>query len=154
MSRHDPIINHRRTAARAVNLRRLIAELQTRDMLRDEIMAFLGIGQSTANGYMQILHELVRASSCGQQQNSYCLTADAEQVTTFFAALDAPGGIAPRKQAPSTPLAKAMLNPVRRFHICADDEFHAVKVHKGPAMRDPLALPVRFFRAAKQERRA
>lgn len=136
-----------RTIDRIANMRRLLTELQTRNLSRDDIVALLGVGQSAVWEYMRSLGALVEIIPSGSNvQRSYHLTASPEDIEAFLVSLTAPK---PRKTRAcrASRLAALMLDPARHIHVMPDDEAYPLKLHRGPVMPDPWALPRPFFRS-------
>jgi hypothetical protein len=139
-------LNASRIASRIANMRRLIEELHKGDMLRHQVETFLGMCQSGARSYTSqmrdsdIIEVANKVSSSRHEHPIYRLIASEDKIEQFL--IDAANCDERKKKVSRVPAG-----PGRRFHLLADDEFHAVKVHRGPVAPDPWALPVAFFRA-------
>lgn len=149
--------NAARTARRIANLHRMVAELQCRDMARDDIMDLLEVSITAVRLLVLDLGELVESTRAGLfDQYHYHLRATPDEVCAFLAAF---GKCIPAHRiahnqrrtprTPRTPKEKLLAGPSRRFHTLEDDAVFSVRVHHGPAAPDPFALPVAFFRPAQ-----
>lgn len=145
-----PIERIRSTSAtlrRIENMQKLIGELSVHEMLADEIAWFLKFSPSGARKYIRDLRdagviELARyidgtATYLGKAV--YQITPDPERVRVFLAAIVQPkrDAAAPRKDRPGL-REQSMAGNGRHFHILADDTHYAIRINRGPVMRDPL----------------
>jgi len=135
------------TLRRIENMQKLIGELQLHEMLADEIAWFLKFSPSGARKYIRDLREAgvielaryVEGTATYLGKAVYQLTPDPERVAAFLAAIVQPKreGAPPRKERPGL-REQAMAGSGRHFHILADDTHYAIRVNRGPVMRDPL----------------
>lgn len=135
------------TMRRIENMQKLIGELQLHEMLADEIAWFLKFSPSGARKYIRDLREAgvielaryVEGTATYLGKAVYQLTPDPERVRAFLAAIVQPKreGAPARKERPGL-REQAMAGAGRHFHILADDTHYAIRVNRGPVMRDPL----------------
>jgi predicted ArsR family transcriptional regulator len=143
------------TASRAANLRRLVAELQQRDMSRADISQLLDVSESPACRYLADLRRagvaefsFYRGAARGSLgAHVYRITADGERVRAYLDLLSEP-----RAPQSRTALAIALRDPSRRLYFAMDDEPFEVPVHRGPVRRDPMVAAL--FGAGRHEVRA
>jgi DNA-binding Lrp family transcriptional regulator len=158
-----PIERVRSTSAtlrRIENMQKLIAELQNHEMLADEIAWFLKFSPSGARKYIRDLRDAgvielaryIEGTATYLGKAVYQLTPDAERVKAFLAAIVQPKreGAPPRKERPSL-REQSMAGSGRHFHILADDTHYAIRVNRGPVMRDPLVAAL-FGAPASQQK--
>ncbi len=158
-----PIERVRSTSAtlrRIENMQKLIAELSMHEMLADEIAWFLKFSPSGARKYIRDLREAgvielaryIEGTATYLGKAVYQLTPDPERIATFLAAIAQPKreGAPPRKERPGV-REQAMAGSGRHFHILADDTHYAIRVNRGPVMRDPLVAAL-FGSAPSQQK--
>lgn len=129
----NPSLNGKRSAVRIDNLRRLIAELQTRSMRPSDICALLGMKRSGARGYIDELRgptEVTRGALFAGGGHSYRITEDAD-VEGFLASLGKP-----RKQEASR--AEKMAGAGRLIHVLADDTHYAIRLMSRLPQHEPV----------------
>jgi hypothetical protein len=141
------------TLRRIENMQKLIAELTQHEMLADEIAWFLKFSPSGARKYIRDLREAgvielsryVEGTATYLGKAVYQLTPDPERIAAFLAAIAQPKreGAPPRKERPGL-REQAMAGSGRHFHILADDTHYAIRVNRGPVMRDPLVAAFRL----------
>jgi hypothetical protein len=145
-----PIERVRSTSAtlrRIENMQKLIGEISLHEMLADEIAWFLKFSPSGARKYIRDLRDAgvielaryIEGTSTYLGKAVYQITPDPERVRAFLAAIVQPkrDGVAPRKDRPGL-REQSMSGSGRHFHILADDTHYAIRVNRGPVMRDPL----------------
>jgi len=145
-----PIERVRSTSAtlrRIENMQKLIGELSMHEMLADEIAWFLKFSPSGARKYIRDLREAgvielaryIEGTATYLGKAVYQLTPDPDRVKAFLAAIVQPKreGAPPRKERPGI-REQSMAGAGRHFHILADDTHYAIRVNRGPVMRDPL----------------
>ncbi len=145
-----PIERVRSTSAtlrRIENMQKLIGELALHEMLADEIAWFLKFSPSGARKYIRDLREAgvielaryIEGTATYLGKAVYRLTPDPDRVRAFLAAIVQPKreGAPPRKERPGV-REQNMAGAGRHFHILADDTHYAIRVNRGPVMRDPL----------------
>lgn len=135
------------TLRRIENMQKLIGELSMHEMLADEIAWFLKFSPSGARKYIRDLREAgvielaryIEGTATYLGKAVYQITPDPERVRAFLAAIVQPKreGAPPRKERPGA-RELAMAGNGRHFHILADDTHYAIRVNRGPVMRDPL----------------
>jgi hypothetical protein len=141
-------LNDQRSAARIASLHMLIAELRQRTMTRGDIQGLLNMTQSGVRGYINdVLPVLEVTRARPNEQFTYRLTDDAEQVARFLANLGEVTEYRKAQNVTRSPKKIAERDPARHVHLLADDAPFKVRLHRGPVMRDPMALPVGFFRS-------
>jgi len=158
-----PIERVRSTSAtlrRIENMQKLIGELSLHEMLADEIAWFLKFSPSGARKYIRDLREAgvielaryIEGTATYLGKAVYQLTPDPERVRTFLAAIVQPKreGAPPRKERPSL-REQSMAGSGRHFHILADDTHYAIRVNRGPVVRDPLVAAL-FGSAPSQQK--
>jgi DNA-binding Lrp family transcriptional regulator len=148
------------TLRRIENMQKLIGELSLHEMLADEIAWFLKFSPSGARKYIRDLREAgvielaryVEGTATYLGKAVYQLTPDPERVAAFLAAIVQPKreGAPPRKERPGI-REQAMAGSGRHFHILADDTHYAIRVNRGPVMRDPLVAAL-FGTAPSQQK--
>jgi hypothetical protein len=125
-------VTHSYTAARAENIRKLIAALMVGQLARDEIGALLKVGPSGVRKYLADLKGKVDKLNIEGEQ--VCrLAISAKEAEVYLNSLDV--------QVPARPVNVAsseisMPSPGRRFHILADDTHYAIRVSRVPVARD------------------
>jgi predicted transcriptional regulator len=137
-------VTHGRTAERIERIRRLITELQDRDMRREDIADLLEMGPSGVRKYIADLREsgvmeIARyadgtATFLGYAE--YRLALGADETREYLANLAAAPTSGRKEKVPEFTLAAR--DPSRRFHILADDTHYAIRVSRAPIVRDPL----------------
>ncbi len=145
-----PIERVRSTSAtlrRIENMQKLIGELSVHEMLADEIAWFLKFSPSGARKYIRDLRDAgvielaryIEGTATYLGKAVYQITPDPERVRVFLAAIVQPkrDGAAPRKDRPGL-REQSMAGNGRHFHILADDTHYAIRINRGPVMRDPL----------------
>ncbi|WP_017876677.1 MULTISPECIES: winged helix-turn-helix domain-containing protein [unclassified Janthinobacterium] len=158
-----PIERVRSTSAtlrRIENMQKLIGELSLHEMLADEIAWFLKFSPSGARKYIRDLRDAgvielaryIEGTATYLGKAVYQLTPDPERVRAFLAAIVQPKreGAAPRKDRPGL-REQSMAGNGRHFHILADDTHYAIRVNRGPVMRDPLVAAL-FGSAPSQQK--
>jgi hypothetical protein len=158
-----PIERVRSTSAtlrRIENMQKLIGELSLHEMLADEIAWFLKFSPSGARKYIRDLRDAgvielaryIEGTATYLGKAVYQLTPDPERVRAFLAAIVQPKreGVAPRKDRPGL-REQSMAGNGRHFHILADDTHYAIRVNRGPVMRDPLVAAL-FGSAPSQQK--
>lgn len=158
-----PIERIRSTSAtlrRIENMQKLIGELSMHEMLADEIAWFLKFSPSGARKYIRDLREAgvielaryIEGTATYLGKAVYQLTPDPDRVRAFLAAIVQPKreGAPPRKERPSL-REQNMAGNGRHFHILADDTHYAIRVNRGPVMRDPLVAAL-FGSAPSQQK--
>jgi DNA-binding Lrp family transcriptional regulator len=148
------------TLRRIENMQKLIGELSMHEMLADEIAWFLKFSPSGARKYIRDLREAgvielaryVEGTATYLGKAVYQLTPDPERIAAFLAAIAQPKreGAPPRKERPGL-REQAMAGSGRHFHILADDTHYAIRVNRGPVMRDPLVAAL-FGSAPSQQK--
>ena len=128
-------------------MQKLIGELQTHEMLADEIAWFLKFSPSGARKYIRDLREAgvielaryIEGTATYLGKAVYRISPDPERVKAFLAAICQPKreGAAPRKERPGL-REQSMAGSGRHFHILADDTHYAIRVNRSPVTRDPL----------------
>jgi predicted transcriptional regulator len=151
-------VTHGRTAERIERIRRLIIELQDRDMRREDIADLLAMGPSGVRKYIADLREsgvmeIARyadgtATFLGYAE--YRLALGADETRDYLANLAA----APTsgRKGRISELAIAERDPRRHIHIMRDDEYYQVRVSRSIPAPDPLL--VALFGASRMETRA
>jgi DNA-binding Lrp family transcriptional regulator len=145
-----PIERVRSTSAtqrRIENMQKLIGELQTHEMLADEIAWFLKFSPSGARKYIRDLREAgvielaryIEGTATYLGKAVYRISPDPDRVKAFLGAICQPKreGAAPRKERPGL-REQSMAGTGRHFHILADDTHYAIRVNRSPVTRDPL----------------
>lgn len=135
-----------RSKGRSDNVRRVLAELETRDMLRDEIGALLNFSPSGTRKYVKDLLESRVIELAGYADPTptyighpvYRLTFDAELLRHYMTDLDANV----YRSAISSP---APLASPRHIYTSRDDIAHPVKLSDLTIPADPWMLPREFF---------
>ncbi|MFC3380187.1 winged helix-turn-helix domain-containing protein [Rugamonas sp. CCM 8940] len=158
-----PIERVRSTSAtlrRIENMQKLIGELSMHEMLADEIAWFLKFSPSGARKYIRDLREAgvielaryIEGTATYLGKAVYQLTPDPDRVRAFLAAIVQPKreGAPPRKERPGL-REQHMAGSGRHFHILADDTHYAIRVNRGPVMRDPLVAAL-FGSAPSQQK--
>lgn len=158
-----PIERVRSTSAtlrRIENMQKLIGELSVHEMLADEIAWFLKFSPSGARKYIRDLRDAgvielaryIEGTATYLGKAVYQLTPDPERVRAFLSAIVQPKreGVAPRKERPGL-REQSMAGNGRHFHILADDTHYAIRVNRGPVMRDPLVAAL-FGSAPSQQK--
>ena len=158
-----PIERVRSTSAtlrRIENMQKLIGELSVHEMLADEIAWFLKFSPSGARKYIRDLRDAgvielaryIEGTATYLGKAVYQITPDPERVRAFLAAIVQPkrDGAAPRKDRPGL-REQSMAGSGRHFHILADDTHYAIRVNRGPVMRDPLVAAL-FGSAPSQQK--
>lgn len=132
------IINDRRAAQRADNLRQLVAILQTRNLTRDEIGQIIGMKRSAVREYLADLAPVVNVVEKGAivGQDLYGITADAAAIATYLEELKVGAPMRGREQ-PTRTFERAE-RAGRRFHIMQDDAEWRVRVSRAAPFRDVL----------------
>lgn len=148
-------VTHGRTVERLDKIRKLIAALQLRQLMREDIAELLQMGPSGVRKYIADLKGVIEIArhvdptsrSVGEPVYRLAITADA--ATAYLASL-ATQAIARPVKEPKSELA--VPGPGRHFHILADDTHYAIRVSRAIPTHDPLhAL---FFRTSAAEVRA
>jgi hypothetical protein len=158
-----PIERVRSTSAtlrRIENMQKLIGELSVHEMLADEIAWFLKFSPSGARKYIRDLRDAgvielaryIEGTATYLGKAVYQLTPDPERVRAFLSAIVQPKreGVVPRKERPGL-REQSMAGNGRHFHILADDTHYAIRVNRGPVMRDPLVAAL-FGSAPSQQK--
>jgi predicted transcriptional regulator len=135
-------VTHGRTAERIERIRRLITELQDRDMRREDIADLLKMSPSGARKYIADLREsgvmeIARyadgtANFLGYAE--YRLALGADETRDYLANLATAPTSGRKAKVPEFTLAAR--DPSRHFHILADDTHYAIRVNREPAARD------------------
>lgn len=154
-----PVQARRHTTAtdrRIKQMKALIAEFSTREMMMDEACFLLGFSPSGTRKYIKALRdagviELSRyiggtASYIGKQV--FRLSDDQDIVDAFIATLS---GASVAAQHGAVPMVKHRMPevPGRHLHIMGDDVPYSVRAWRGTPTRDPLVAA--FFGPARAE---
>ena len=124
-----------RTAERMEKIRKLITALQEEGyLMRDEIGPMLGLGPSGVRKYLADLRDQVEVSE-DRGHITVRLTMSSSQTEAFLKRLAATAPARPTGVA-KTPERITAAEPGRHFHILADDTHHAIRIHRGPVVRD------------------
>lgn len=131
------------TRRRIANIRLIIDTLPARDMDIDDICALLQFSPSGARKYIGELLadsviEIARyrdATATYLGRAMYRLALDQAGVDEFLTRLEKTA-VTPKREPIIKP--KFPQVPGRKFHIMGDDAHFAVRIHRAPAVRDPL----------------
>lgn len=148
---------HRQTAARIDRLLILVAALQARHLMREDIGGILQVGPSGVRKYIKDLGAAIEIDRYVDGNNRfigfpvYRLAMTAEEAQAYLAGLASSPTKLPCRPSASA-LSIAAKDPSRHFHILADDTHYAIRLNRTPATRDPLVAA--FFGAGRMEARA
>ncbi len=142
----EPLKRQRDTSAtrrRVDNLRRLIEEFGARNMMDDEISAFLEFSASGTRKYIREMHDfgVIEVGSYAEGNDSwigkpvYQLVQN--RVAEFLDAISGPGGKIEQLTKKKTSKRMQQIDG-RHFHIMADDQSFAIRLDRTPVMRDFL----------------
>lgn len=137
-----------RTPARIEGMKTLIAALQVRDMIIDDVCELLQFSPSGARKYIRDLQDgfVLEVYAAGaEHKRTYRLVDDEAAVQAFIERLAMGRTLA--RAAARSPIARAQRDTTRHFHLMRDDAYFAVKVQQEAVYCDPRALPRNFFRA-------
>jgi hypothetical protein len=140
--------NRSRTLARLAAMRRLVDMLRAGEMSRDAICEKMRISPAGCRKYVnamidgriaEISTNLPSQGNAVMGQSVYRLIGSEAQIDQFFRdeLADKVKRTKPRQIEAATG---------RHFHILADDRPWQTKFSRGTVARDPLALPLEFFR--------
>ena len=136
--------------SRIDNMKRLVNEFSSREMLLDEICQFLKFSESGARKYVRDLRaagviELARyinATANYLGKPVYQLTPDKERVSGFLASIVQLKTFAtePKKEHVPSRQEKRLIQMGRNrhFHILGDDAHYQIRINHSPVQRDPL----------------
>lgn len=136
-------VTHRQTALRTERLLLLVAALQTRQLMREDIGEILQVSPSGVRKYIKDLGAAIEVDHYVDGTAKfigfpvYRLAMTQEEARAYLASLAAAPAARPVRASASA-LSVASQDPTRRFHILADDAHYAVRVNRSPVARDPL----------------
>lgn len=137
--------NARRSASRDANLRRLVAELQTQPLNRDDIQSLFDCSATQVRNYIGAMGDLIKQiSRGGRAQHTYQITGNQKRIAAFLATLAEP--VEPK--APKAKRAEPLPDPSRHFHLLADDTPFRIKVYRGAPVHPPVHAAFWARRAA------
>ncbi len=132
------------TQRRTDNMRLLIVELGTREMLADDFCFFLKFSPSGARKYIRDLREAgvielaryIEGTATYLGKAVYQITPVQLHIDAFLAEIAQPHrDAAPRRASTGSPHTAG---PGRHFHIMGDDVRYAIRVSRVKIARDPI----------------